>query len=233
MAELGCGLGVPSLVAARAGANVVATDAPEEALELVELNARENGIHLETIGSTGPRPTRSSSALRSTSSSQPTSFTSDRASRCFFRFCRGLATRSGSRAPTGRWRKLSSPRPSASGASKPRCEGWCGFTASGGTAARQAASTSRPGRRETGLRVFVSSGSSQPAAGEEDAEYDAYPNARASPAVTSGGLGSSSAMFSRTVRSPSLSPRGASWCSADSAPRHVLGARKQPVLLDA
>jgi predicted nicotinamide N-methyase len=48
MAKLGCGLGVPSLVAARAGANVVATDASEEALELVELNARENGIHLET-----------------------------------------------------------------------------------------------------------------------------------------------------------------------------------------
>lgn len=46
--ELGCGLGVPSLVAARAGAAVLATDASAEALELVELNARENGLGLET-----------------------------------------------------------------------------------------------------------------------------------------------------------------------------------------
>jgi predicted nicotinamide N-methyase len=46
--ELGCGLGVPSLVAARAGAEVLATDADDEALELVERNARENGLSLET-----------------------------------------------------------------------------------------------------------------------------------------------------------------------------------------
>jgi predicted nicotinamide N-methyase len=42
--ELGCGLGVPSLVAARAGASVLATDGDEEALEMVERNARENGL---------------------------------------------------------------------------------------------------------------------------------------------------------------------------------------------
>jgi predicted nicotinamide N-methyase len=46
--ELGCGLGVPSLVAARAGADVLATDADDEALEIVERNARENGLSLET-----------------------------------------------------------------------------------------------------------------------------------------------------------------------------------------
>lgn len=46
--ELGCGLGVPSLVAARAGADVLATDEEPEALELLERNARENGIELET-----------------------------------------------------------------------------------------------------------------------------------------------------------------------------------------
>src|SRR2546429_2421423 len=46
--ELGCGLGVPSLVAARAGAAVLATDECAEALELVERNARENGLSLET-----------------------------------------------------------------------------------------------------------------------------------------------------------------------------------------
>jgi predicted nicotinamide N-methyase len=46
--ELGCGLGVPSLAAARAGADVLATDADDEALELVELGARENGLRVET-----------------------------------------------------------------------------------------------------------------------------------------------------------------------------------------
>ena len=46
--ELGCGLGVPSLAAARAGAHVLATDADPDALALVELNARESGLHVET-----------------------------------------------------------------------------------------------------------------------------------------------------------------------------------------
>jgi predicted nicotinamide N-methyase len=46
--ELGCGLGVPSLVAARLGADVLATDAEPEALEMVARNARENGLEVET-----------------------------------------------------------------------------------------------------------------------------------------------------------------------------------------
>jgi predicted nicotinamide N-methyase len=46
--ELGCGLGVPSLVAARAGAEVVATDADPEALELLALNAEAGGLPLRT-----------------------------------------------------------------------------------------------------------------------------------------------------------------------------------------
>ena len=46
--ELGCGLGVPSLAAARAGAEVLATDACEEALALLRRNARENGFELQT-----------------------------------------------------------------------------------------------------------------------------------------------------------------------------------------
>ncbi|HEV2771959.1 MAG TPA: methyltransferase domain-containing protein [Thermoleophilaceae bacterium] len=46
--ELGCGLGVPSLLAARAGAAVLATDGCAEALELVERNARENGLSVAT-----------------------------------------------------------------------------------------------------------------------------------------------------------------------------------------
>jgi predicted nicotinamide N-methyase len=46
--ELGCGLGVPSLVAARLGADVLATDEAPEALELVERSARENGLDVAT-----------------------------------------------------------------------------------------------------------------------------------------------------------------------------------------
>jgi predicted nicotinamide N-methyase len=47
--ELGCGLGLPSLIAARAGATVLATDAEPEALSLLERNASENGLELETM----------------------------------------------------------------------------------------------------------------------------------------------------------------------------------------
>jgi predicted nicotinamide N-methyase len=47
--ELGCGLGLPSLIAARAGATVLATDAEAEALSLLERNARENALELETM----------------------------------------------------------------------------------------------------------------------------------------------------------------------------------------
>ena len=46
--ELGCGLAVPSIAAARAGAIVLATDACAEALPLVEQNAHANGVRLET-----------------------------------------------------------------------------------------------------------------------------------------------------------------------------------------
>jgi predicted nicotinamide N-methyase len=46
--ELGCGLAVPSTVAARVGATVLATDACPEALHLVERNARLNDVELET-----------------------------------------------------------------------------------------------------------------------------------------------------------------------------------------
>jgi predicted nicotinamide N-methyase len=46
--ELGCGLALPSLAAARAGAEVLATDAEGEALELAARNAELNGVRLET-----------------------------------------------------------------------------------------------------------------------------------------------------------------------------------------
>ena len=47
--ELGCGLGLPSLAAARAGARVLATDADPEAVALLEENARDNDIGLEAM----------------------------------------------------------------------------------------------------------------------------------------------------------------------------------------
>jgi predicted nicotinamide N-methyase len=46
--ELGCGLGVPSLAAARAGASVLATDSAPDALELVARSARANALDVET-----------------------------------------------------------------------------------------------------------------------------------------------------------------------------------------
>jgi predicted nicotinamide N-methyase len=45
--ELGCGLAVPSIAAARAGAAVLATDACAEALTLVARNARANNVRIE------------------------------------------------------------------------------------------------------------------------------------------------------------------------------------------
>jgi predicted nicotinamide N-methyase len=45
--ELGAGLGLPSLAAARAGAQVLATDADPEALELLAQNAEANGVHVD------------------------------------------------------------------------------------------------------------------------------------------------------------------------------------------
>jgi predicted nicotinamide N-methyase len=46
--ELGCGLAVPSIAAARAGASVLATDVSREALALAKRNARANGVRIET-----------------------------------------------------------------------------------------------------------------------------------------------------------------------------------------
>ena len=46
--ELGCGLALPSLAAARARAGVLATDACPDALELVARNADVNDVHVET-----------------------------------------------------------------------------------------------------------------------------------------------------------------------------------------
>jgi len=46
--ELGCGLGLPSLVAARAGGRVLASDWSAAALDLLRRNAAANGVSLQT-----------------------------------------------------------------------------------------------------------------------------------------------------------------------------------------
>ena len=47
--ELGCGLGVPSLVAARLGADVVATDWSPDAVALLGRNAARNRVRLDAV----------------------------------------------------------------------------------------------------------------------------------------------------------------------------------------
>jgi predicted nicotinamide N-methyase len=56
--ELGCGLGLPSIVAARAGGRVLATDWSPAAIELLRANAERNGVslELEVVSWAAPEP---------------------------------------------------------------------------------------------------------------------------------------------------------------------------------
>jgi predicted nicotinamide N-methyase len=54
--ELGCGLALPSIAAARTGASVLATDACPEALALAKRNARANGVRIETAALDWAKP---------------------------------------------------------------------------------------------------------------------------------------------------------------------------------
>jgi predicted nicotinamide N-methyase len=47
--ELGCGLGLPSIAAARAGGRVVASDWSPEAIAATAANAERNGVAIETL----------------------------------------------------------------------------------------------------------------------------------------------------------------------------------------
>jgi predicted nicotinamide N-methyase len=49
LVELGCGLGVPALVAAARGAQVTALDWAAEAVALLRANAARNGLELEAV----------------------------------------------------------------------------------------------------------------------------------------------------------------------------------------
>jgi predicted nicotinamide N-methyase len=47
--ELGCGLGLPSIAAARAGGRVLATDWSPDAMSATAANAARNGVEIETL----------------------------------------------------------------------------------------------------------------------------------------------------------------------------------------
>ncbi len=54
--ELGCGLGLPSIAAAMAGGRVTASDWSPESVQYTAINARHNGIRLETVICSWARP---------------------------------------------------------------------------------------------------------------------------------------------------------------------------------
>ena len=54
--ELGCGLALPSIVAARLGADVLATDWSSDALAFAVRNAARNGVELRTMPAAWGRP---------------------------------------------------------------------------------------------------------------------------------------------------------------------------------
>lgn len=56
--ELGCGLGLPGIAAARRGAHVLLADWSTEALLLATLNARRNGVRVEAAACSWHRPSR-------------------------------------------------------------------------------------------------------------------------------------------------------------------------------
>ncbi|MEA2280080.1 MAG: hypothetical protein QOK21_687 [Solirubrobacteraceae bacterium] len=56
VAELGCGLGLPSIAAALQGARVLATDWSPDAVALTAENAERNGARLETLVCSWARP---------------------------------------------------------------------------------------------------------------------------------------------------------------------------------
>jgi hypothetical protein len=126
--EPGCGLAVPSIVAARAGATVLATDACSDTLALLVRNVRANHAPSRRRGSTGPSPRRSSGVGRSTWCSPPTSSTSVAASPRSSRSCRSSHRSFGSPIQTGRPPPRSSSRPAPDGRSRPASAASCGST---------------------------------------------------------------------------------------------------------
>ena len=67
MLELGCGLGLPALAAALRGADVLATDWAEDAIELLQRNAERNGVFVRVarVRWSEPAPRMDPMSLRS------------------------------------------------------------------------------------------------------------------------------------------------------------------------
>jgi hypothetical protein len=117
--ELGCGLGLPALAAALRGADVLATDWAEDAIELLRRNAERNGVlvHVARVRWSEPEP-----LLRAApwvSSSAPTCSTRRATPTSSASFSRHSGARCCSPSLDGRTRRSSSsgsgPRLSASG----------------------------------------------------------------------------------------------------------------------
>jgi predicted nicotinamide N-methyase len=56
--ELGCGLGLPAIVAAQDGGRVLATDWAPDAIAFAQRNARHNGVELDTAVESWTQPRR-------------------------------------------------------------------------------------------------------------------------------------------------------------------------------
>ena len=126
--ELGCGLGVPSIAAARAGASVLATDACAEALALVERNARANEVDVETATVDWAQP---GELVRRAPFDLVlcADVLYERASVAqLLTLLPRLGPEHGSRIPAGRRPKRSSSRRPAYGRSRRACAMWSGST---------------------------------------------------------------------------------------------------------
>ena len=112
--ELGAGLGLPSLAAALGGADVLATDWAEDAVELLRLNAgaQPRGALRVRAACAGTSPSRFSTQRPGRSSSAPTCSTSGATPTSCSSCCRGSAPTSCSPIRAGPSRRVfSSARP--------------------------------------------------------------------------------------------------------------------------
>ena len=130
--ELGCGLGVPSIAAARGGATVLATDTCAEALDASRAKrARERGADRDGEGRVGEaRRARRAGAVRPRARRRRPLRARQRRARCC-RCCRSSRPRPGSPIPAARRPGPSSSRLAAAGRSRRACAASSGSTGYG------------------------------------------------------------------------------------------------------
>ena len=116
--ELGCGLGLPSLAAALAGADVLATDWSPDAVALLRENAARNEIELAIEVASWFEPSALAAARRGTWCSPRTSSTSAATSSRCSRCCRGSSSEILVAGPVARARASSSSARTRRGASR-------------------------------------------------------------------------------------------------------------------